>query len=105
MTKLESPHDIKDTAVTLQEKLLGSDIELIRMAEEAFHQLVDRYCQENEGMMVPLQYEVAKDFEYFMRLVDLTLAYFADGYVRPALRELPEEYDGKAVLGKTECLV
>ena len=36
MTKLESPHDIKDTAVTLQEKLLGSDIESIRMAEEAF---------------------------------------------------------------------
>ncbi|MDO8723375.1 MAG: hypothetical protein Q7J31_14295 [Syntrophales bacterium] len=79
MTKLESPHDIKDTSVTLQEKLLGSDIELIRIAERAFNQLADRFCQENEGMMVPLQYEVAKDFEYFMRLVDLTLAYFADG--------------------------
>ena len=48
MTKLESPHDIKDTAVTLQEKLLGSDIELIRMAERAFNQLADRFHHEKD---------------------------------------------------------
>ncbi len=80
MTKLESLQDIKDTAASLQEILMGFDIELIRMAKEEWHQLVDRFYQENEGMMAPQQYEAAKkDFEYFMRPVDLALAYFADG--------------------------
>ena len=45
MTKLESLQDIKDTAIRLQETLLGDDIELIRMAEEAWHQLVDPFYQ------------------------------------------------------------
>ena len=49
MTKLESLQDIKDTAVRLQETLMGSDIESLRIAMEAFQQLVDRYYQEYEG--------------------------------------------------------
>ena len=49
MTKLESLQDIKDAAVRLQETLMGSDIESIRIAKEAFQQLVDRFYQENEG--------------------------------------------------------
>ena len=49
MTKLESLRDIKDTAVRLHETLMGSDIESIRIAKEAFQQLVDRFYQENEG--------------------------------------------------------
>ena len=55
---------------------MGSDIESIRMAEKAFQQLIDRFYQENEDMMAPQQYEAAKkDFEYFMRLVDLAYHY------------------------------
>jgi hypothetical protein len=76
MTKLESLQDIKDTAVRLQETLMGSDIESIRIAKEAFQQLVDRFYQENEDMIAPRQYEDAKkDFEYFMRSVDLAYHY------------------------------
>ncbi len=33
--------------------------------------------KENEEMIAPQQYEAAKkDFEYFMRLVDLAIAYY-----------------------------
>ena len=79
MTRLDSLHDIKDTAGKLQETLLGSDIEAIKMAEEAWHQLVDRFYQVCEHL-APHQYRVAKqDFEYFMRLVDLAMAYYRDG--------------------------
>ena len=79
MTRLDSLHDIKDTAVKLQETLLGSDIEAIKMAEEAWYQLVDRFYQVEENL-APNQYEASKkDFEYFMRLVDLAMAYYRDG--------------------------
>jgi hypothetical protein len=58
---------------------MESDIESIRMAEEAWYQLVDRFYQENGEMMPPQQYEAAKkDFEYFMRLVDLAMAFYRD---------------------------
>jgi hypothetical protein len=51
---------------------MGSDIEEIRMAEEAFYQLVDRFYQENEEMMVPQQYRTAKDDpDYFLMLIQL----------------------------------
>jgi hypothetical protein len=45
MTKLESLQDIKDTAVRLQETLMGYDIESIKAAEKAFQQLVDWFYQ------------------------------------------------------------
>jgi hypothetical protein len=80
MTKLESLQDIKDTVAKLQETLMGTDIESIRMAEKALEQLVDRFYQENEDMMAVEQYKMAKkDFEYFMMLVDLAVAYYRDG--------------------------
>jgi hypothetical protein len=79
MTKLESLQDIKDTAVRLLETLMGSDIESIKTAETAFQQLVDRFYKENEEMMAPRQYEIAKgDFEYFMRLLVLAMAYYQE---------------------------
>ena len=79
MTRLESLQDIKDTAVRLQETLMGSDIESIRMAEEAWHQLVDRFYQVEENL-APHQYKAAKkDFEYFLRLLDLAMALCRDG--------------------------
>ncbi len=81
MTKLKSLQDIKDTAVRLQETLIGVDIESIRMAETALQQLIDRFYQENEDLMAKTQYEAAKkDFEYFMRLVDLAMGYYLNGF-------------------------
>jgi len=59
---------------------MGSDIESITAAEKAFQQLVDRFYQENVDMIPPQQYEAAKrEFEYFMRLVELAIAYYQDG--------------------------
>ena len=79
MTKLDSLQDIKNTAVKLQETLIGTDKESIRAVEKAFQKLVDRFHQENEDMMAPQQYEAAKkDFEYFLQLVDLAYCYFED---------------------------
>lgn len=47
------------------------------MAEKAFHQLVDRFYQENKDMMAPQQYRAAKkDWEYFIRFVDLAMAFY-----------------------------
>jgi hypothetical protein len=80
MTKLESVQDIRDTTARLLETLMGSDGESIRMAEEALQKLIDRFYRENKVMVAPPQYEAAKeDFEYFMRLVDLAVAYYQDG--------------------------
>jgi hypothetical protein len=46
---------------------------------ETVQQLVDRFYRENEDMIALQQYEMAKgDFEYFMRLVDLAVAYHCD---------------------------
>lgn len=53
MTKLESLQDIKDTAVRLQETLMGYKIESIKAAREAFQQLVHRFYKINEDMMAP----------------------------------------------------
>jgi hypothetical protein len=77
MTELESLQNIKDTAVRLQETHLGSGS--ITMVEKALQQLVDRFSRENQDIMVPERYEAAKDFEYFMMLVDLAMAYYRDG--------------------------
>ncbi len=77
MTKIESLIDIKNDAVKLLETLMGSDRTAIRMAEEEFQQLVNRFYQENENEMAIQQYELAKaDFEYFMRLMDLAIAFY-----------------------------
>ena len=40
---------------------------------------MDRFYHENEDMIPPQQYEAAKNnFEYFMRLVDLAMAYYRE---------------------------
>jgi hypothetical protein len=80
MTKLESLQDIKAVTVKLLPMLIGSDVAAIKIAETALHQLVDRFYQENEDLMASSQYQTAKkDYEYFIRLVDLALAYYQKG--------------------------
>jgi hypothetical protein len=49
------------------------------MAEKALQQLVDRFYQENKNELATRQHEMAKgDFKYFMRLVDLAMAYYRE---------------------------
>jgi len=43
-------------------------------------QLVDRLCEDNKYYLAPQQYEAAKkDFEYFMRLINLAEGYHKEG--------------------------
>ncbi len=79
-TSLESLREIKLKALSIEPYLEGRDEKGIEKAKVTYYDLIDRFYQENEEMMAPQQYEAAKkDFEYFMRLIDLALAYFADG--------------------------
>ena len=80
MTELNRVLQIKKETIDVQTKLMSSDVEEVKAAMKEYDQLVDWFYQENEGLIAPQQYEAAKkDFEYFMRLIDLALAYFADG--------------------------
>ncbi|MBA7580447.1 hypothetical protein ES708_22338 [subsurface metagenome] len=71
---------MKQEAQGIYAKLQGPDAEEVKAAMGEYLQLVDRFYSENENLIAPQQFEAAKkDFEYFMRLIDLTLAYFDDG--------------------------
>ena len=62
--------------LSLLSKLQSSDPEEVKTGIEEYHQLVDRFHQENEDFMAPQQYEAAQvDVEYFLRLIELALAY------------------------------
>lgn len=75
-SSLESLCEIKLKALSMEPYLEGCD----EKSKETYWDLVDRFYQENEEMIAPQQYEAAKkDFEYFMRLVDLAMAYYRDG--------------------------
>ena len=77
-SSLESLYEIKLQALRIEPYLEGGD----EKAKATYGNLVDRFYQENEEMMAPQQYEAAKkDFEYFMRLVELALAYYQGGEV------------------------
>lgn len=81
VSSLKSLHEIKLKALQIQSCLEGDDDEKIK---ETYRDLVDRFYRENEDVIPPQQYEAAKkDFEYFMRLVDLALAYYRDGIKVP----------------------
>ena len=78
-SSLESLHEIKLKALQIQSCLEGADELWSEKIKETYRDLVDRFYQENEDMIPPQQYEAAKkDFEYFMRLVDLAMAYYQE---------------------------
>jgi hypothetical protein len=77
MTKLENLQKIKNITIKLEETLTGSDRESIRVAEDAWHRLVDLFYQENEHMMATTKYTTAKeDWGYFVMLVDFAIAFY-----------------------------
>ena len=58
---------------------MGDDEKGIEQAKATCGDLVDRFYRENEEIMASSQFEVEKkDFEYFMRLVNLAIAFFRD---------------------------
>ena len=72
MTKLDKVMQIKQEVLAIQSKLMSSEVKEVKAAMKKYEQLVDWYYRENGDLMAPQQYETAKkDFEYFMRLIDL----------------------------------
>ena len=79
MNKLDTMIAIKAEVFNIQERLNSTDAQVVKDAMEDYLMLADIFYSENEEMMAPQQYEAAKkDFEYFMRLVELAYHYFED---------------------------
>ena len=75
-SSLESLCEIKLKALQIQSFLVRNDEKWNETVKTAYIDLVDRFYRENEQMMAPHQCEGAKvDFEYFMVLVELAIAY------------------------------
>lgn len=71
--------EMKVSALGILERLHSNYTVDVQSAMQEYVALVDRFYQENEEMVAPQQYEVAKkDFEYFLRLLDLAIAYYRE---------------------------
>jgi hypothetical protein len=69
--------EMKLTALSIREKLDSLNPADVQNAMNEYAALVDRFYQNNEYLMAAQQCAAAKkDFEYFMRLVDLATAYY-----------------------------
>ena len=78
--KIKTLNWIKQSAIVLKTSLRSEDPEEFGAARYAYKDLVDRFYSETSDYMPLSQYKAAeRDFEYFLRLIDLALAYFADG--------------------------
>jgi hypothetical protein len=78
--KIEAINRLKQSAIILKPSLESEDPEEIEAARHAHKDLVDRFYSETSDYVPLSQFKAAeRDFEYFLRLIDLALAYFADG--------------------------
>ena len=72
---MSTPELLKDLLVTIQclkKELAGSDAEKVKVAQEAYRELLDGFYEEYEDMMAPEQYKTAKDDpDYFLVLIQL----------------------------------
>jgi hypothetical protein len=77
--KIKTLQWIKQSAIVLNPSLRSEDPEEFGAARYAHKDLVDRFYSETSDYVPLSQYKAAeRDFEYFLRLIDLALAYFAD---------------------------
>ena len=73
---------LKQETLSIYTKLQSPDAEEVKAAMADYLQLVDRFYEENEYLMAPQQHAKAKkDFEYFMRLIELAEEYHKDSKV------------------------
>ena len=72
---MSTPELLKDLLVTiqcLQKELAGSDAEKVKVAQDAYRELLDGFYEEYLDMMAPEQYKAAKDDpDYFLVLIQL----------------------------------
>jgi len=58
------PELLKDLLITVQclkKEMAGSDAEKVEVAQEAYHELLDGFCEEYQDMMVPEQCRALKE--------------------------------------------
>jgi hypothetical protein len=68
----------------IQNRLMSSDIEVVKVAEKDLERLLEEFYNENKENMAPQQYEAAKkDFGYFIVLIEMAI-----GYCKPEADEL-----------------
>lgn len=76
MSKTELLKDLLLTIQCLKKELTGSDIEKVKIAQEAYEELLDDFYEEHQDMIISEQYEAAKaDPDYFLVLVQLAYHY------------------------------
>jgi hypothetical protein len=72
---MSTPELLKDLLITiqcLQKELAGSDAKKVKVAQEAYHELLDGFYEEYQDMMAREQYEAARDDpDYFLVLIQL----------------------------------
>ena len=72
MYKPELLKDLLVTILCIQKELKGSDAEKVKVAQEAYQELLDGFYEEYQDMMAPQQYRAAKDDpDYFLVLIQL----------------------------------
>jgi hypothetical protein len=78
LSSLKKMLQIRQEALDIRDRLMGSQIEVITRAEKDLERLLERFYAENKDLMPPQQYEAAKkDFGYFLTLVEMAVAYYA----------------------------
>lgn len=69
---------MREKALEIQDRLMSSDIEVIRVAEKDLERLLEAFYDEKNYMLAPQQYETAKrDFGYFLTLIEMAIGYYA----------------------------
>ena len=76
MSSHEFLKDLLDNIQCLQKELAGSDAEKVKVAQEAYHELLEGFYEEYQDMIALQQYEGAKDDpDYFLALIQLAYYY------------------------------
>jgi hypothetical protein len=72
MSNLVLLKDLLNTVQCLKKELTGSEVEKVKVTQEAYQELLDGFYEEYQDTMAPQQYETAKDDpDYFLVLIKL----------------------------------
>jgi len=78
--KIKALHLIRQSAIFLKPSLESGDQEEIEVAKQGHKDLLVSFYAEVSDYMPLAQYKAAeRNFDYFLRVIDLALAYFANG--------------------------
>jgi len=75
--KIKVLHRIRQSAIFLKPSLGSDDVHEIEQARQGYRDLLDSFYAEVSDYMSLQQHQAAeRDIEYFIRLIELALAYF-----------------------------